>query len=81
VKGIREGKLEYREGSIWGNPYLKILRRQLENYIAEQQGSKHLAETKARAELRKINKEIGGLKRKLAELQIRKAKMEKAMAK
>lgn len=21
VKGIRAGKLEYREGSIWGNPY------------------------------------------------------------
>jgi hypothetical protein len=21
VKGIRSGKLEYREGSIWGNPY------------------------------------------------------------
>ena len=22
VKGIRAGKLEYREGAIWGNPYL-----------------------------------------------------------
>ncbi len=22
VKGIQAGKLEYREGSIWGNPYL-----------------------------------------------------------
>ena len=23
VKGIRAGKLEYREGSVWGNPYAK----------------------------------------------------------
>src|SRR5438270_14027127 len=23
VKGIQAGKLEYREGSIWGNPYLR----------------------------------------------------------
>ena len=30
VKGIQSGKLEYREGSVWGNPYLRILRNQLE---------------------------------------------------
>ena len=24
VKGIRARKLEYREGAIWGNPYLKL---------------------------------------------------------
>ena len=35
VKGIRAGKLEYRDGAIWGNPYLRILRSQLERYIAE----------------------------------------------
>jgi hypothetical protein len=23
LKGIRAGKLEYREGAIWGNPYLR----------------------------------------------------------
>lgn len=33
VKGIQTGKLEYREGSIWGNPYLRVLRSQLEKYI------------------------------------------------
>ena len=25
VKGIRAGKLEYREGTTWGNPYLRVL--------------------------------------------------------
>ena len=35
VKGIRAGKLEYREGAIWGNPYLRVLRSQLEQYIAD----------------------------------------------
>ncbi len=39
VKGIESGKLEYRAGSIWGNPYLRLLRSQLERYIAEQLGS------------------------------------------
>jgi len=33
VEGIRAGKLEFREGSMWGNPFLKVLRSQLEQYI------------------------------------------------
>lgn len=35
VKGIQAGKLEYREGAVWGNPYLRVLRSQLEPYIIE----------------------------------------------
>ena len=27
VKGIQVGKLEYREGSVWGNPYIRVLTR------------------------------------------------------
>ena len=76
VKGIRAGKLEYREGSIWGNPYLRVLRSQLEQYIAEQLGSNHLANRKAQTELRKVNKDIAVLKKKLAALQARKAEIE-----
>jgi hypothetical protein len=81
VHGIRAGKLEYREGSIWGNPYLRILRSQLEHYIAEQFGSNHLAGSKVQTELRKVNKEIAGLMKKLAALQVRKTEMEKAISK
>ena len=81
VKGIRAGKLEYREGSIWGNPYLRILRSQLEHYIAEQFGCNHLAGSKAQTELRKVNKEIADLRKKLAALQVRKTEMEKAISK
>ena len=77
VKGIRAGKLEYRQGVMWGNPYLRILRRQLEGYIAEQHGPGRLASAKTRTELRKINKEIADLKKKLAALELRKAEIEK----
>ena len=38
VQGIQAGKLEYRDGAVWGNPYLRVLRSQLEPYIAEQLG-------------------------------------------
>jgi len=81
VQGIQVGKLEYREGAIWGNPYLRVLRSQLEKYIAEQLGSNQLMATKTQAELRKLNKEIGALKKKLIALQIRKAEIEKSTSK
>jgi hypothetical protein len=81
VKGIRAEKLEYREGAIWGNPYLRILRSQLEAYIAEELGSDHLSSGKNKSELRKIKKEMASLKKKLAELQLRKAELEKTMKK
>jgi hypothetical protein len=52
VEGIRAGKLDYRDGAIWGNPYLRILKSQLELYIAERLGSEHLMGKKAQTELR-----------------------------
>ncbi|MDI9417264.1 MAG: hypothetical protein WBI09_04215 [Methanothrix sp.] len=33
IRGINAGKLEFCEGSIYGNPYIKVLRRQLEECI------------------------------------------------
>ena len=80
-KGIRAGKLEYRQGAIWGNPYLRVLRSQLEPYITEQLGSPRLANTKNQTELRKVKKEMAELEKKLTALQVRKAELEKAIGK
>jgi hypothetical protein len=81
VQGIRAGKLEYREGAVWGNPYLRILRSQLEQYIAEELGEDRLSSGKNKTELRKIKKEITDLKKRLAELEDRKTELEKTMKK
>jgi len=81
LKGIRAGKLEYREGAIWGNPYLRVLRSQLEKYIAEELGSGQLQSTKTQTELRKVKKEIAELKKKLTVLEVRKAEIERAVGK
>jgi len=79
IKGIQTGKLEYREGSIYGNPYLKVLKRQLEEYIASELGPEYLAKVKNKSELRRIKKEISDTKRRLDELQIRKIELENRM--
>ena len=79
IKGIQAGRLEYREGSVWGNPYIRILRRQLEQYIEEELGSDHLTSAKTQTELRQIKKEIANLNKRLKELQAQKTELEKQM--
>jgi hypothetical protein len=80
VKGIRTGKLEYREVSIWGNPCLRVLRSQLEQFIIDELGADYLMLAKHQTELRLIKKEISTLKKRLDELQIRKGDIEQTIA-
>ena len=76
VKGIQAGKLEFRDGAVWGNPYLRVLRSQLELYIVAQLGSEYLVGKKSQAELRAVSKEIVHLRKKLAAL---KTELERAI--
>ena len=78
VNGIQAGKLEFRDGAVWGNPYLRVLRSQLELYIAAQLGSEYLVSRKSQTELRAVNKEIAHLRQKLAALEARKTALERA---
>ena len=76
IKGIREGKLEYREGAMHGNPYFRILRSQLEAYIIQELGVDFLNRNKKQNELNKVKKEINTITRKLNILQVRKKELE-----
>jgi hypothetical protein len=79
VHGIQTGKLEYREGSIWGNPYLRVLRSQLEQYIAEELGEDYLRRVKHHTELRRVKKAIADLKKQLEGLQKRQQELEASL--
>ena len=81
IKGIETGKLEYRDGAIWGNPYLRILRSQIEKYIAKELGQDYLRKVKVQTELRRIRKEISQVNKKLNLLQDRKTDLEKSLKK
>jgi hypothetical protein len=76
INGIRAGRLEYRDGAVWGNPYLRLLRSQLESYITAELGEGYLRNVKDQAELRKVKKEIGTLNKQLKQLQGRKLELE-----
>ena len=38
VEAIRCGKLQYRENNIYGNPYLRLIRREVEALVCEKFG-------------------------------------------
>jgi len=38
VQAIRAGKLQYRESSVHGNPFLRLLRREVEALIKKEHG-------------------------------------------
>jgi hypothetical protein len=75
IKAINEGKLQFREGSIYGNPYFRLLRSEVEKLAEERFGKDLFKKKKAKNELKKINKEIKELKAKILELEKKKAEL------
>jgi hypothetical protein len=81
VTGIKSGKLEYRDGAVWGNPYLRILRSQLEQYIAAELGQDYLNSRKNQTQLRQIKKEIADLRKRLDFLEAQRMVLENRISK
>lgn len=64
-----------------GNAYIRVLRSQLEQYIADELGQEYLAEHKNKTELWKIKKAISEIKELLEKLETRKAELEESLKK
>lgn len=75
IDAIRSGKLQYREGNMHGNPWLRLLRQEIEALVVEIYGEKYLNEKKIKNELEQIDKEIKKLKKQCASLEKRKTKL------
>ena len=75
VRAIRAGKLQYREGSMYGNPWLRLLRREVEALVRKNHGSRYLLNLQTKTELARINRELKRLKTQLAALEERKSKL------
>lgn len=79
VAGINAGKLRFCERWMYGNPYLVLVRSEVEAWVAEQHGADRLQRQKLQAELDKVNKELRALKVKAAKLEKRKAELVAAL--
>jgi len=75
VRAIRAGKLQYREHSMYGNPWLRLLRREVEALVRNRHGENYLKDRQAKTELAHINRELRRLKTQIARLEERESKL------
>ena len=75
VRAIRAGQLQYREGSMYGNPWLRLLRREAEALVGKNHGVKYLMDRQAKTELARINRELKRPKTQMAGLEERRSKL------
>ena len=75
VQAIRAGTLDYRVASMHGNPWLRLLRREVEALVQTRHGDNHLKDRQAKTELGRINRELKRLKTQIAALEERKSKL------
>ena len=75
VQAIRAGRLHYRQNSVFGNPFLRLLRREVEALVKKKHGGNYLNDQKAKTELAHINRELRRLKTQMAALEERKSKL------
>jgi hypothetical protein len=73
--GIRAGKLRCREASMHGNPWLRLLRREVEALVKERHGGGYLKMQRAKTEVARIERELRRLKKRAADLEVRKAEL------
>ena len=81
VRAVRAGKLQYRENSIYGNPFLRLFRREVEALVKKEHGDGYLANKQAKAELARINRELKRMKKQMAILEARKSELSPDLAK
>ena len=75
IAAIRAGKLHYREMSIYGNPWLRLLRKEVEALVRRRYGAGGLKDRQVKAELARVDRELRGLKIKMAKLQKQRAEL------
>jgi hypothetical protein len=81
LRAVREGKLHFRRTSIYGNPCLRLLRREVEALVGKERGAAYLARQQVQTELARIDSEMRRLRAKLVALEVRRAKLAGKVAK
>lgn len=75
VRAIQAGKLQYRHNSIHGNPFLRLLRREVEALVKKRHGDDYLKNQRAKTELARVNRELKRLYTQVAALEERKSQL------
>lgn len=79
VDAIRSGKLQYRENNIYGNPYLRLIRREVEALVCEKFGDDYLKRKVIKKELGEVSRKLKALKTETRSLELRKVELLKLL--
>lgn len=77
IEGIESGKLQYRRNYMHGNPYLKLVRSEVEKFVGKKYGKNQLKQKKLKNEIAQVNKELRRLKKEMTSLEKRKVELSK----
>ena len=75
LDAINAGELQFRESSMHGNPWFRLLRVEVERLVEKKYGVNYLKERKAKKELSEINQELKTLNKRISELENRKKEL------
>ena len=75
IAAIDAGHLQYRVSSIHGNPWFRLLRREIEGLMNTTYNERQNQQRRAKAELVRVNKELKQVRAQLAALGEQRAKL------
>lgn len=75
IEAIKKGKLQYKENHAHGNPYFRLLRREVIALAKEIHGENTLELKRMEFEIKKATTEINSYKRKISALERKKKKL------
>jgi chromosome segregation ATPase len=78
---IDAGTLQYRRAYMHGNPWLRLLRREIEALARTSHGDGYVNEQQDKAELARVNREIRRLRSELAELEKQRSALSSRLGK
>ena len=65
IEAIRAGKLQYKINYVHGNPYYKLLRKEVKALAIDLWGESHFEKQEIEYQINKMTKEINSCKRRL----------------
>src|ERR1019366_2503299 len=79
IAAIREGKMQFRESTMHGNPWYRLLRHEVESLVQDKSGLDHLTKRKVQKELADLNTEARKLTTRLKAIERRRAELMKEL--
>jgi hypothetical protein len=75
AQAFKAGKLQARRTWIYGNPAVRLLRREVEALVKSRRGGASLKGQQAKKELAEVNRELKRLKKQVVALEERRSKL------